>query len=351
MTCHSRAVSLGLVFATAVCLAQLPGTVGAYKVDFAVPDMPAFKALGADPSELLRPSDPKAFALMLADQTSTFRLIPQSFAAEFAPARLFSAGKLTVGEYTSHAALYNARVSLGSLRRSDSTGGSAVAGGVRMTLGNSSDFVRHVVDLRDGVYGRASRDFRQANRARRDSLPDTTFTRLQNDYADSLARDSVDRRIGPIRDKYRDNWNGSTFDVAYAISFESPDSFTHGLAPARHLAWISWSLPVVSWLQGVAGANGAYSRPDSAWVFDYSGALRLAGGINEFKLNLDGQYKHDGAEGRTVWLVGFGAEVMVFSGGWVDFALNWEKDATGGGVRFVPGIKYRYTMPESFTRF
>jgi hypothetical protein len=62
-----------------------------YLLDFAVPDMPAFKALGTDPSNILRPSDAKKFAGMISPFYSNGKgVIPKNFALEFAPWKLAS---------------------------------------------------------------------------------------------------------------------------------------------------------------------------------------------------------------------------------------------------------------------
>ena len=50
------------------------------RLNIAVPEIPAFKALGIDPSNILRPSDIKSIALMISDFNSggSF-IIPKSF--------------------------------------------------------------------------------------------------------------------------------------------------------------------------------------------------------------------------------------------------------------------------------
>jgi hypothetical protein len=350
------AVTFTVVLLAAMCpcaLGQDAGgsRVGDYKVDFAVPDMPAFKALGAEPDNLLRPTDPKALALMLADQTATFRVIPQSFAAEFAPGRLFGPKNLTMSEYSDNQFWYDTRVSLGSKRNDDSTGGSVLAVGIRSTVINGVSFASHVVDLRSAVVDAAMYSFAERHAQPADKADRARWDAELKTYVDSVASDNVDKRIGKLRDEYHDNWNRGALDAALAIAGASPDSFTSGLSPSKYLAWASWATPIGAWGQLVAGANGSYAKPDSVWAWNYSVAGRLVGGINEFKLDFDGQFKHDGAARQDVWLLGLGAEAMVFSGGWVEFRLDWENNITGGGTRLVPGLKYRFTMPKNFTTF
>src|ERR1700748_2857962 len=59
------------------------------KLGFAVPDIPAFKALGLDPSNILRPSEVKDFALALGSFRNKGNfVVPKNLAAEVAPALL-----------------------------------------------------------------------------------------------------------------------------------------------------------------------------------------------------------------------------------------------------------------------
>lgn len=89
-----------------------------YLLDFVVPDMPAFKALGTDPSNLLRPSDVKKFAAMLTPfYSNNMGVIPKNFAAEFAPWKIASRN-WTLNDYaTSNIKrfLYRSSFSLGTI--------------------------------------------------------------------------------------------------------------------------------------------------------------------------------------------------------------------------------------------
>ena len=61
------------------------------KLGFAVPDIPAFKALGLDPSNILRPSEAKELALTLGSFRSDGDfIIPKNMAVEIAPALLIN---------------------------------------------------------------------------------------------------------------------------------------------------------------------------------------------------------------------------------------------------------------------
>jgi hypothetical protein len=86
-------IAVILTFVTLCVKAQTTDTVltDRFLLNFSVPDMPAFKALGTDPSNILRPSDIQKFASSFAPFYSGGQgVIPKNFALEFAPWKLGS---------------------------------------------------------------------------------------------------------------------------------------------------------------------------------------------------------------------------------------------------------------------
>src|SRR5687768_13560581 len=80
-------------FALSTGVAQKPDSTFTerYLLDFVIPDMPAFKALGTDPSDILRPADAKKFAVAISPFYSNGKgVIPKNFAVEFSPWKLAS---------------------------------------------------------------------------------------------------------------------------------------------------------------------------------------------------------------------------------------------------------------------
>ena len=88
-----------------------------YKLDFVIPDIPAFKALNIDPSNILRPSDVKKFAVMLAPFYNNGNPgIPKNFALEFSPWKMQSKNWLLSDYYKDgiKRLSYNSSFSLGA---------------------------------------------------------------------------------------------------------------------------------------------------------------------------------------------------------------------------------------------
>ncbi len=111
------------------------------KLDFSVPDMPVFKALGKDPSNLLRPSSAKDVAFAIGNFRSTgSTIIPKNFSLEVAPG-LFKPW-YTLSEYQKKGwirFITKARISIGA-DNNEETGTNSFAAGLRFTLLDNSDF-------------------------------------------------------------------------------------------------------------------------------------------------------------------------------------------------------------------
>ena len=120
------------------CHAQNQETIGQNKLNFAVPDLPAFKALGSEPSNILRPSTPESFSLIVSQFYNGDNIsLPANFAAEIAPWILAKSNKITLAEYHKHDILYSTRVSLGTSR--DSLNQYNFAVGLRFSIIDEGD--------------------------------------------------------------------------------------------------------------------------------------------------------------------------------------------------------------------
>jgi hypothetical protein len=120
-----------------------------FLLNFVVPDMPAYKGLGIEKSDLLRPADIKDFAVMLSPFYNNGKgVIPKNFGLEFAPWKMASR-KWTLKDYNDKGGkrfLYNSSFSLATVNDS-TTYASKVAIGYRFTiLSNKADIIRIVYD-------------------------------------------------------------------------------------------------------------------------------------------------------------------------------------------------------------
>jgi hypothetical protein len=88
-----------------------------YKLNFAIPDFPAFKSLGTEPSNILRPSNVENFGFVSSEFFNGNNLtIPNSFAVEVSPILMMNVNKMTLSEYQENNALKTSRFSIGAKR-------------------------------------------------------------------------------------------------------------------------------------------------------------------------------------------------------------------------------------------
>jgi hypothetical protein len=334
-----------------------------WKFDFAIPDIPAFQALGIEPDVILRPSDAKALALMLGEQTLRNGVLPESYAAEIAPGLLIGAGNLTLAQYRAASWLYNTRVSVGSSRKPDTTGTTQVGFGLRTTIYNEGDLKR------DTVFGSAVNRVLGLQNEERDSLVTKFLT--DNDLNDSdrasnpeirlacsryvkekvaartqLGRDSVQI----LRATYKQqNWNKRSMDVGGAALLESPDSLTKNVDFRRLNVWLTAGFPAGS-TQILAGGSYSYGLVDSAWRHSLSVGARWYGGSNNAKGFAELGYKLPvSGDGQRVE-GSLGGEFLLLDGAWIALTVTGGKEI-GGAWTLAPSLEYRFTLPESFTKF
>jgi hypothetical protein len=165
------------------------------------------------------------------------------------------------------------------------------------------------------------------------------------------AAGGVDDSIVVFREEFkRSSWNKAKLDLAYAAKFDSPDSQAKNVRVASHSLWLTGALPVGSLFQCLLGGRYSYVHPKAKWQNSCAVAGRVYGGANNAKLFAECQFSYDFEPDLKTWLVNTGAEFLFAGGNWLELTLGWEKDI-GGGSRLIPGVKYRITPPESFTKF
>lgn len=112
------------------------------KLGFAVPDIPAFKALNLDPSKILRPSEAKDIALMFGSFRSDGDfIVPKNLAVEITPGLLINPW-YTLEDYQTKGllrAFTKTRLSFGT-NEDSKTGINNLAFGLRTTLVDKADF-------------------------------------------------------------------------------------------------------------------------------------------------------------------------------------------------------------------
>jgi hypothetical protein len=338
-------------------------TVDDFLLDFSVPDMPAFKALGSDPSEILRPSDLKKFGTMMqAFRSEGSTIIPKSFSMEVAPWKLMK-GDWTIGEYQDKGLkrfLYNTSLSLGSISSDENKVARKVSVGLRTTFMGKSDILRS--SLINTIYSN------QANvLSTKTAEKERWFKEKGYDIADPMEQQEIDfnkhwieysrtnnifTNTQALVEHYNENhWNDTRFDLAIAWVGASPDSLVKNINSNNFLIWATAAIkPGANNDHGQLLIGVNYQRPRTAVGetepnTKFTGNLRYYEGTKNFRGFLEFQYKVEKQMEIETGLLNIGAELRVKQDFWVVFSAGvddvFEK---GAGSDFVSSIDLRYSF-------
>lgn len=330
------------------------------ELDFSVPDMPAFKALGTEPSKVLRPSDPEAFAASFSEffQGSEI-VVPKAFAAEFSPALLAKYGDLTLREYSDRQRLYGVRVSIGTQR--DSAGSSLIAVGIRLPIIDAGNpkADKAFLDKLAGIL-RHQRQKREAyidiyadslHKTDEDLANDTLLKKAALAYAEKrLASDTLtpggsDSAIALERKRYvESHWNAEKLELAAALVDAAEDSVLEDVRFRSASFWLSYANGIGAsgqWLLSFhISAIKEKSRDEPDFNVDLNS--RFYAGRNQLKAFGQLEAGYGQAENALHWALSLGGEFSLGSGIWVEFqnGVEWFEGGDGAGLRGDLNLKW-----------
>ena len=316
----------------------------AYRVDFAIPDAPAFKLLDVDPSDILRPQTVRELALGFAG----FRgengalTVPRAFAVEVSPGLLVGARRLRTYDYNRQKLLDSIRLS-GATRRDSGGGPSVLGAGVRVSLVDEQDLRtdtayatgQRVTDLTEKIL----RVFREA---RRRTLPPEpiVLTPAEEEQIRAL-NDEIRARWA---DRY---WNADVLELAAGTRVRTADTLGRDPKLDEVAFWGTYAKGIGEWGQALVGLRLGSAR-DSATAErrpSGSGALRLYLGSNRLKMFVEAQQAvREGESAR--WLLNSGVEVGAGGWAWANFTAGLQDAPDGGRARLVTTFKLKTGLPQ-----
>lgn len=369
---------------------EVSNSWGSYSVDsmlldFTIPDLPAFKALGTDPSNLLRPSDIQKFAIAFDPfLEGSNAVIPSNFAVDFAPWKLLSKD-WTVSQYRTDFAkrvAYNSSFSLGSAKDAD-TGNSKVAVGYRLKLaGKNADLLNS--DYLDQIYDAqrmendlqvfafdlwnswkevsprtiSNEQLEEREKYFKENLVLFMFLKKKElsliEYleSNSLQKEFDDYKTfthtttqGLIDAFNKSAWNAARTDLAVAVVGESPDSLVENIAYSSLSFWLTQSIGIGKKGQLLLGGN--LLLPDNAdAIFTLNSRFYL--GNDKFRFYGEYQYKNENELGEASSLVNLGTELSLLKDFWVQFYAGVEDVYGEADVsQFVSSLSLKYSFNQS----
>lgn len=318
----------------------------AYRLDFVIPDAPAFDLVKVDPNTVLRPATVRELAMGLSDFgiAEGGLQIPRSFAVEVAPFLLAREKTLGLGQYQRAAALYRTRISAATGR--DSANRAQMAFGVRISLLDRADMrtnpatQRRLTSLTERVNAVYT-----AERFRMGAPSDTAPLELTEG-----GRASIDREVAAFRRQLADSsWNADALDVAVAAGLVAEDSTGNNLTFDKAAAWVTYAKGLRTWGQLLLGARGTARRYTLAGGFHPGGGIssRLYVGVDRYKAFAEVGGTADRGT-RPSWLLNSGGEVRFADSFWSTFSLgaDWGVGETGRRPRLRSRFSLKLGLPK-----
>lgn len=362
---HLYTFLIGCISLTA--FAQTTPTVGDFKLNFAVPDNPAFKILGKDPSNILRPANLEELTTTISDLNGGSSLVlPESFALEISP-NLLKNRKLELDKYNSETNLLwrTLRISLGTSRTSEDMGRTDLGVGLRFSIINEGEYktdseYQNELDkiLKGDVRLRQilAEEYFKCNEIKRSDLarnPDLEKQQLQyiDDKIKYTYKDFVNAQIDSLKKEFEDkNWNAQKLDFAAAARGLSPDSLAKNVEFKAFSVWLTYANGKKwfdDWGQILFGVNYKYDELNIERNSLLSFNSRFYVGKNRLKGFAEAQYEIQSFQNQNAWLLNTGFEINIVGNLWADVSFGWEymeadENIDGSAFKSDFDINYRF---------
>jgi hypothetical protein len=326
-------------------------------MDFNVPESPAFKILGTDPNNILKPTSVKTAIISVGNYfVSNGPIIPKSLAVELSPLLLNS--KASLKDYRNNKFLYRTTISLGT--NVESNGSYAVAEGIRFTIADHTDlrtdpdlnnFFRKYLNNKAQATTMAVAEYSKENNIDQETIygqldADTVLQKaIQKLVVKYMSPDYVDpNTLSNFRSAKRQAlWNKYIWQVGIAALQSSTDSLIENLKFAEIGFWTSTGIPVFKTHgQVLLGGKAAYVD-SSTRQFNASLGARLYYGSNQVKAFLQGEYDYKNNSNSLT--ASAGCQFNITNGLWGEFTINIVVDSAGK-VSYKPGLNLGFGTPE-----
>ena len=297
-----------------------------FKIDFAVPETPAFSLLQVSKGSILRPGTVREFAVQASSFVSSDGSvsIPKEFGLEFSPAMLIQGPRLTLDAYNrslaSHA-LYRMRLSAAVKRPGDRA--TQIALGIRTAFVDKADLRsnrQYVTDATE-IATAINQLFAEQNRVQ----PFTADREMTVEDLTPDRRARMEELAKRLRKRVEDrDWNADLLEVAAGLLAGSRDTTGNDIAVNQYAAWLTYAKGLGKWGQLLLGGRAATVRDSVSTKFKSAGTLgaRLFAGVNQYKVFLEGERKL--ASGGDTSMLNGGGEARFASGGWVQFSAGFQ---------------------------
>lgn len=291
------------------------------RVDYAVPDAPAFKILGITPNVIMRPGNVREVGVTVAN------FLANGGAVEISPGLLFASPSLS--DYQSNPFLYRLRISAAT--KSTLYGVRDYALGVRLTFIDETDLRADKI-LQDSLkkigneIGMKINDFTRDNAALFASNK-TEFDEKMESFLEPIHK-KYDRHIEKSRREAKlRNWNKPILELGIAGVATSMDATYKHFLQNKYGVWLTGGLPLIGESgQIVFGGRGCLERGTENKLDQSSGSMAVRGyiGNNSMKGFVEVDWTAIKNE-LPVFEMAIGGEFNVINGIWVEILAGVSK--------------------------
>lgn len=281
------------------------------RVDYAVPDAPAFKILGVTPGVIMRPGNVREVGVTVAN------FLANGGAVEISPGLLFASPSLS--DYQSNPFLYRLRISAAT--KSTLYGVRDYALGVRITFLDETDLRADKI-LQDSLLELSKRIGMKVNDFLRYNPPEKLAS-----FKKSLDEEYDDLIIGAREEAKLRNWNKSILELGIAGVATSMDATYKHFLQNKYGVWLTGGLPL--WGEAgqiVFGGRGYLERGTENTLDQSRGSIAVRGyiGNNSMKGFVEVDWTSIKNE-LPVFELSIGGEVNVINGIWVEILAGISK--------------------------
>lgn len=326
------------------------GLASLYRLDFAVPDGPAFSLVDIESSAILRPSSARELTSSLSGFTSegSFTL-PRSFGVELSPGMLIGGKNLSLSTYQGSPWLYRLRASAAVRQADAAEEPMRVALGLRTSIVDESDLRTdtRAVDSLEALAGKISRIFADAAV----TCPPPCDRELE-DLLDDEQRDRVEKLQSDVETVLRqedERWNSRIMDLAFAVSAVTDDSLGNDVRVERVAGWATYAHGFGTWGQLQLGTRLASERDTSTSEFGGTATLgsRMFFGGNRYKGFVEAEARWTESE-RPAYLLNGGAELKLAWVLWVTTSVGFDvRPGDDPRLRSDFTLRFGFLAPEA----
>jgi len=316
-----------------------------FRLNFIIPDAPAFKLIDVDESKILRPTSVRELGVGVSDFTgadNSILTIPRAFAFEVAPFLLLSGKNLTLKDYQSKPALYRLRVSGATKRLQGESGPSQIAFGLRVSLIDESDLRMNTtyIDTVTEITEKINSIF-VAARKRAGPPPNNeiVLTPQEEEMINNLNKKIKE-------DWTEEKWNADVLDIAFALRATSSDSTGKNLETDKYSFWTTYGHGLGKNGQWLLGGNAGFERDSTGgdFKFDWSVSSRIYIGANKFKGFIEAQAAKMESKDLN-FLLNSGGEVSIGKDIWLVFSAGAERSGETDDWNVVSNFKFKMGIP------